>query len=95
MANSSCCSVSLMFMFAYDPATDFTTEPWLKDSLGRDLTTGQAVGGRDVFVPEGQQKIKLYGYDFELVGNLDSTGTHLDQTLLMTFDTAYDMERVS
>lgn len=95
MANSSCCSVSLMFMFAYDPATDFTIEPWLKDKLGRELSTGQAVGGSDVFVPEGRRTIKLYGYDFTLQGNLEPTGTNLDQTLFMTFDSAYDMEQAS
>ena len=95
MANSSCCSVSLMFMYAFDPATDFTIEPWLKENLGQDLAEGQAVGGSDVFVPEGQDKIKLYGYDFDLIGNLEPTGTNLDQTLFMTFPTAYAMEQVS
>ena len=95
MANSSCCSVSLMFMYAFDPTTDFTIEPWLKEELGQDLAEGQAVGGSDVFVPDGADKIKLYGYDFELVGNLEPTGTNLDQTLFMTFPTAYAMEQVS
>ena len=95
MANSSCCSVSLMFMFAFDPATDFTIEPWLKEKLGHDLQEGQAVGGSDVFVPEGADKIKLYGYDFDLVGNLERTGTNLDQTLFMTFPTAFAMQQVS
>jgi putative ABC transport system permease protein len=95
MANSSCCSVSLMFMYAFDPATDFTIEPWLKETLGQDLAEGQAVGGSDVFVPEGSDKIKLYGYDFDLIGNLEPTGTNLDQTLFMTFPTAYAMEEVS
>ena len=88
MANSSCCSVSLMFMFAFDPVTDFTIEPWLQQKLGHDLSLGQAIGGSNVFVPAGQGKIKLYGYDFDLVGNLEPTGTNLDQTLFMTFATA-------
>jgi putative ABC transport system permease protein len=88
MANSSCCSVSLMFMYAFDPVTDFTIEPWLKEKLGRELGEGQAIGGSDVFVPSGQEYIKLYGYDFDLVGNLEPTGTNLDQTLFMTFPTA-------
>lgn len=95
MANSSCCSVSLMFMFAYDPVTDFTIEPWLKEKLGRDLSTGQAVGGSAVFVPEGEEKITLYAYDFDLAGNLEATGTNLDQTLFMTFSTADDMAEAS
>ncbi len=91
MANSSCCSVSLMFMYAFDPVTDFTIEPWLREKLGQDLTEGQAIGGSDVFVPKGQEYIKLYGYDFDLVGNLEPTGTNLDQTLFMTFPTAEAM----
>jgi putative ABC transport system permease protein len=95
MANSSCCSVSLMFMFAFDPVTDFTIEPWLRDKLGHDLEEGQAIGGSDVFVPAGQDKIKLYGYDFDLVGNLEPTGTNLDQTLFMTFPTADAMAAAS
>ena len=95
MANSSCCSVSTMFMFAFDPVTDFTIEPWLKDTLGQDLQVGQAVGGADVFVPEGDENIKLYGYDFDLVANLERTGTNLDQTLFMTFPTAFEMQKVS
>jgi putative ABC transport system permease protein len=95
MANSSCCAVSLMFMFAYDPVTDFTIEPWLKEELGHDLGASQAVGGSDVFVPDGEEKIKLYGYDFDLVGNLEPTGTNLDQTLFMTFATANEMAEAS
>jgi putative ABC transport system permease protein len=95
MANSSCCAVSLMFMYAFDPVTDFTVEPWLKEKLGHDLATGQAVGGSNVFVPDGADKIKLYGYDFDLVGNLEATGTNLDQTLFMTFASADAMAKAS
>ncbi len=95
MANSSCCSVSLMFMYAFDPVTDFAIEPWLKQTLGHDLAEGQAIGGSDVFVPKGQDSIKLYGYDFTLVGNLEPTGTNLDQTLFMTFPTAEAMAKTS
>jgi putative ABC transport system permease protein len=48
-----------------------------------------------VFVPKGQSKIKLYGYDLALLGNLEPTGTNLDRTLFMTFPTAYRMAQVS
>ena len=65
------------------------------DSSATTSATGQAIGGSDVFVPEGQDKIKLYGYDFDLVGNLEPTGTNLDQTLFMTFATADAMAETS
>ena len=48
-----------------------------------------------MFVPEGEDKIKLYGYDFDLVANLERTGTNLDQTLFMTYPTAFAMQQVS
>jgi putative ABC transport system permease protein len=95
MTNSSCCSVSNMFMVAYDPATDFTIQPWLKDKTGEELKLGESVGGTFVFVPPGEEKITLYGYPLTLVTNLEPTGSNLDATLFFTFDTAREMARVS
>jgi putative ABC transport system permease protein len=34
LTGASCCSVSDMFMIAYDPLTDFTIQPWLEQKLG-------------------------------------------------------------
>jgi len=53
LIDAACCSVSDMFMVAYDPQTDFTIEPWLKSKLGEGLKLGEAVGGQYLFVPEG------------------------------------------
>jgi putative ABC transport system permease protein len=84
-----------MFLVAFDPATDFTIEPWLEKAIGRQLSLGEAVGGSYVFVPEGEQNIKLYGYFVTLEANLEPTGTGLDQSMFLTFDTARDMARIS
>ncbi len=69
--------------------------PWLKENLGGELKLGEAVGGTFVFVPEGEQNIKLYGYFVTLKGNLEPTGTNLDQSMFLTFETAYDIARIS
>ena len=95
LSNASCCAVSDMFMVAFDPKTDFTIEPWLKQKLGHELRLGEAVGGSYVFTPEGEQDIKLFGYFVTLKGNLAPTGTGLDQTMFMTFETAQDIARIS
>ncbi len=92
---AACCSVSEMFMVVYDPATDFTVSPWLKKNLGRDLAKGEVIGGSYIFVPEGQKTIKLYGYDLTLKGNLDATGTGIDQTMFMTQETALAIAKSS
>jgi putative ABC transport system permease protein len=95
LSNVSCCAVSNMFMIAYDPATDFTIEPWLKQELGDDLHLGEVVGGTFVTASEGVDKIKVYGYLTTLKTNLEPTGTGLDQSVFLTFDTAYDIAEKS
>ena len=95
LSNASCCAVSDMFMVAFDPKTDFTIEPWLKQKLGHELRLGEAVGGSYVFTPEGEENIKLFGYFITLKGNLTPTGTGLDQTMFLTFETAQDIARIS
>ena len=41
LKGAACCSASEMFMVAYDPQTDFTVTPWLKNNLGRGLNFGE------------------------------------------------------
>jgi putative ABC transport system permease protein len=95
MVDSPCCAVSDMFMIAFDPINDFTITPWLEQQLGRPLKRGEAIGGRYVFTPAGADGIEIYGSTVKLVGNLEPTGTGLDQTLFLTFDTAYDLALAS
>ena len=95
MEDAPCCAVPEMFVVVYDPATDFTVEPWLERELGRELGLGEAIGGRYVFVPPGEQKIEMYGYYIDLKGNMEPTGTNLDQTMFLTMDTALEMARAS
>ncbi len=95
MRGASCCTVSDMFMVAYDPATDFTVRPWLKDNLNTDLKLGQAIGGTYITYTAGRDDILVYGYEIDLVGSLESTGSGLDQSLFFTYDTAVDIARLS
>ena len=88
LSNASCCSASEMFVVALDPATDFTIAPWLRKRLGGNLGLGEVVGGSLVFTPPRARCIKLYGYHLTLKENLEPTGTGLDHTMLLTFETA-------
>jgi putative ABC transport system permease protein len=95
MFDSPCCAVSEMFIVVYDPETDFTIAPWLEKNLGRSLNKGEVIGGNYIYVPDGSEYIKLYGYETDLVGILEPTGTGMDQTLFMTLDTAVAMAEAS
>lgn len=89
------CSASEMYIVVYDPNTDFAVTPWLQRNLGRGLEKGEAVGGVYVFVPTGKKNITLYNYELTLKGNLEATGTGIDQTLFITMETAQEMAKSS
>ena len=95
LRGATCCSVPEMFLIAYDPETDFTLRPWLERNLDDGLRLGEAVGGGFVYVPAGQDKILIYGYGVLLKGNLEPTGTGLDQSMFLTFETAREVARLS
>ena len=85
---AACCAVDEVTLIVYEPGTDFTVTPLLQSSLGRPLSPGESVGGADIATGPG---IKLFGYDLNLAGTLPSTGTNLDRTLLIAWDTAQEM----
>jgi putative ABC transport system permease protein len=91
LTGASCCSVSNMFIIAYDPRSDFTVRPWLQRQLGEELRLGEVVGGSFISATEGRQNIRIYGYLVTLRANLEPTGAGLDQSMFMTFDTARDI----
>ena len=95
LTGADCCSVSNMFMVAYDPHTDFTVRPWLKEDLSEGLHLGEVVGGSYISATEGKNNIRVYGYLVTLKTNIEPTGTGLDQTMFFTMDTARDIARIS
>jgi putative ABC transport system permease protein len=90
LANAPCCTAEMLVM-AFDPQTDFTLTPWLRQHLGHGLGAGEAIGGSDVFVPYGEEHLRIYGSEIDLVGSLERTGTGLDTALFVTFETAYQV----
>jgi putative ABC transport system permease protein len=95
LRGASCCSVPEMFLIAYEPETDFTLRPWLEENLEGELQVGEAVGGSLVYVPAAEGELLVYGYGLDLKGSLEPTGTGLDQSMFFTFETAYEIARLS
>jgi putative ABC transport system permease protein len=89
-----CCSASEMFLVAFDPVSDFTLRPWLDKQLDRELGRGEVIGGSYISA-DAADHLRLYGYQVTLVGNLEASGTGIDQSLFMTLETAQDIARSS
>ena len=81
-----------LFIVAFDPETDFTILPWLKDKLPKPLGIGDAIGGALVNKIGPPESVLVEGYALTLVSELEPTGIWLDQALFITFDTARDMK---
>ncbi len=88
LVGAACCSASEMFMVAYDPQSDFTLRPWLEKTLPGGLAEGEVVGGDFISATEPNDGILVYGTTVRLTGNLEPTGSGLDQSLFFTMDTA-------
>jgi putative ABC transport system permease protein len=95
LTGAACCSAWEMFMIAFDPQTDFTVTPWLREKLKKLPASGDVIGGDWISVPEATGKIMLYGVKVDLVGKLEPTGMGLDQTLFLTFETAREIAKKS
>ena len=83
-----------LLVVAYDPSTDFTLGPWVKSGAAGDLAAGQAVAGSSVSVPRGGT-LELYGVPLTVRATLEPTGTDLDRSLFVDFETAFALARAS
>jgi len=95
LTGAACCAAWELFIIAVNPETDFTVQPWLKEKLNKPLGLRDVVGGQFVYVPEETNVFMLYGTDLDLIANLEPTGTGLDQTAFISFETAQFMARES
>jgi putative ABC transport system permease protein len=76
-----------LYVFAFDPHTDFFILPWLKDNRispgPRDVIGGAAV---DRIGPA--LALSVNGFELNFAGRLEPTGIWLDRTLFVSFETA-------
>ncbi len=95
LTGAACCSASEMFMIAFDPETDFTIIPWLREKLNQSLGLRDVVGGDWVTIPRETGKILIYGVQVNLAAKLEPTGMGFDQTMFLTFNTAREIAKES
>jgi len=95
LTGAACCSAWDMFMIAFEPETDFTVTPWLREKLNKPLGPHDVIGGDWVIVPEATGEIMIYGVKVNLAAKLEPTGLGLDQTMFLTFETTREIAKES
>ncbi len=84
--NESCCSTSAATrIIGFDPKTDWVIAPYADHDISDGLGAGDVVIGCNVTGFEGGSGAIL-GKDVHVVATLESTGTYLDNSLLMDID---------
>ncbi len=93
-ADQGCCDEVVQFI-GIDEADDFTVMPWIRESMrdrGDYLGDLSVVVGSDIDIPV-EERIKFYGRLYNVSGQLEETGTGLDQTVFASTDTIRDLKQ--
>lgn len=88
-AKAGCCSARLQ-MIAFDPATDFTIQPWIEDTrVSGNLGLLDVIIGSNVSWASAASDnlIRFYDTECNVVGQFAPTGSTLDSAVYMNFDT--------
>ena len=88
-AKAGCCSARLQ-MIAFDPATDFTIQPWIEDTrVSGNLGLLDVIIGSNVSWASAASDnlIRFYDTECNVVSQFAPTGSTLDSAVYMNFDT--------
>lgn len=90
-AKASCCSFPIQ-LIGFDPETDFTIRPWVRQSYGGSVGEGDILIGSHVTMPT-DGVLTFYGEEMHVVGQLDETGTALDNAVYGSLETMRGIAR--
>ena len=89
--NSGCCTAKVQ-LIGFDPATDFTVQPWIQQNTDRAVKPGEIVVG-SMIVPGEGEKIKFFGHNFSIAAKMDRTGMGFDTSVFMPLESAHELMR--
>ena len=78
-ASAGCCSVPVQ-LIGFDPATDFTIQPWIRESYGGSIGDFDLLVGSNIEIP-ANRTLTFYNLPCRVAAQLDETGTGLDNAV--------------
>ena len=88
-ASAGCCSVAVQII-GFDPETDFSIQPWIRESYGGKVNDGDLIVGSSIEIP-ANHKLVFYNNSYNVVAQLDETGTGLDTAVYANMNTIREM----
>jgi putative ABC transport system permease protein len=83
--SSGCCDYKVQII-GYNPDTDFTITPWLKDNYSKDVKDLEIVVGNRLNAFPGD-KLRFFDVNCTVVAKLDETGSYLDTAVYANMNT--------
>ncbi len=83
--SSGCCSVAVQII-GFDPETDFTIQPWIRENYSDSIGDYELVVGNDISIPT-DRKLTFYNTECTVVAQLEKTGTGLDTAVYTNMNT--------
>ena len=88
-AKASCCS-SRVQIIGFDPATDFSIQPWINNSYAETVSDNDIIVGSNINVP-ADRTVTFYGKEYKVAAQLAETGTGLDSAVYTNMNTIRQM----
>ncbi|MDR0887673.1 MAG: ABC transporter permease [Candidatus Methanoplasma sp.] len=85
ISDDPCCDYPVQ-MIAFDPKTDFTIAPWIAQTYGGEISTGDIIVGSEIIIRD-DGKVRFFGNDYPVVAQLGRSGTGMDASVFMTLET--------
>ena len=83
--SAGCCSMKVQIV-GFDPATDFTIQPWIQETFHGEIGDGDIVVGSDIDIPT-DGVLTFYDVPCRVVARLSKTGSTLDQSVYASRET--------
>jgi putative ABC transport system permease protein len=87
--SSGCCDYKVQII-GYDPDTDFTITPWLKDNYSGDVNDFEIIVGNQLNVFPGDT-LRFFDVTCTVVAKLEETGSYLDTAVYTNMNTIRSM----
>ncbi|MCR5690868.1 MAG: ABC transporter permease [Eubacterium sp.] len=84
--SESCCDVKVQFI-GFDPESDFSIQPWIREKFEADLEDGALLIGSDIQFEDEDKSLKFFDQEFQVAARLQKTGTGLDQSIYADMNT--------
>lgn len=87
--SSDCCDMPVQ-LIGFDPVSDFSIQPWIRESYSGDLKSGSILAGSDIDIG-AERVLTFFGQTYPVAAQLEKTGTGLDCAVYTDMDTLRGM----